>query len=538
MNAVAKILGADVELGNVLQHRESGAWPNDAAARLLLAQIDGVPSRGAVVSNGYGSAAYGSYGYGSFASTNYGYSGRSASAADSVDPQDWGRKFLDTSGGCFYIDLGHLEACIPEVCSARDFVAAHHANLRLARAACTAANQRLARRAEAGERRIAVMANNSDRLGQSWGGHLNVLVTRTLWNQFFDRMYPQLFVLAAFQVSSIVYTGQGKVGAENGKERVDFQITQRGDFFECLVGEQTTCRRPVCNSRDEAHVGAGASRHDLARLHVIFHDTTLTHVSNYLKAGVTQLVLAMLESGWCDVQLVLDDPLDALTRWGHDPELRAPAPLADGRSVTAVEHQQIFAAAARRFVEAGQAEHIPEADQILALWEDTLEKLSRHDFEALVPRLDWVLKRALLERLLERDTTLGWHSNAVRAADLRFANLDPAEGLYWAVEAGGGVERIVSDADIERAMHEPPVDTRAWSRTTLLRQLGRDRIDSVNWDQIRLTPRTAGGDATVIRLDDPRRFTRAELRRLSEPAAAGAEKSAAGSHNPEEGPAS
>ena len=89
------------------------------------------------------------------------------------------------------------------------------------------------------------MANNSDRMGNSWGGHLNVLVSRDLWTRAFDRMYPTLFVLAAFQTSSILYTGQGKVGAENGKPRVRYQLTQRADHFERLVGPETTCRRPI-----------------------------------------------------------------------------------------------------------------------------------------------------------------------------------------------------------------------------------------------------------------------------------------------------
>src|SRR6185503_13604577 len=101
---------------------------------------------------------------------------------------------------------------------------------------------------------------------------------------------------------------------------------------------------------------------------------------------------------------------------------------------------------------------------ILALWEDTLSKLARRDFKSLAGRLDWVMKRALLERLLDRNPGLDWHSPAIRAADLLFATLDPAAGLYWAIEAKGGVEPIVSDGDIRRAMRKPPVDTRAWSR--------------------------------------------------------------------------
>lgn len=514
MLRVDKILGADVELGNVLQSPRQRAAGNAEVARLLLAEIDGIPGqrRSAAYDDSY--AAY--YRYPRHTSypgdtyyTPHSYSTTASQSAAGFDPQDWGRRFLPTNGACIYIDMGHLEVCIPEVRRARDYVAAQHANFRIAREACARANARL----DPGER-IVVMANNSDRMDNSWGGHLNVLVSRDLWERLFDRMFPTLFALAAFQVSSIVYTGQGKVCVENGKPWVPYQLTQRGDFFECVAALQTTYRRPICNTRDEPHAGAGRAATDLARMHIIFFDTTLTHGSNYLRAGVMQLVLAMLEAGWSDTSTLLDDPLAALTLWGHDPDLHAVAPLYDGRLVTAVEHQRMFAHAARKFVEAGEAQFVPEAEHILALWEDTLDKLERRDFERLAGRLDWVMKRALLARMLDRDRNLDWHSPEIRAADLLFANLDDDEGPYWAIEAAGGTEQIATEDDISRAMREPPDDTRAWARTMLLRKHRRSGIDSINWDEVRLR----GGDGLdrSIRFDDPRRFGRDEVRRLAE----------------------
>ena len=144
-----------------------------------------------------------------------------------------------------------------------------------------------------------LLANNSDGHGASYGGHLNMLVTRALWDEVFRiKLFPTLFLLAAYQVSSICFTGQGKVGAENHRPDVPFQLTQRGDFFDCLVAERTTFNRPIVNSRDEAHCGAGSASFDnqLARLHVIFYDTNLAETSTYLKVGVMQLVTAMLDT--------------------------------------------------------------------------------------------------------------------------------------------------------------------------------------------------------------------------------------------------
>jgi len=496
--AVPKLLGADVELGNFVEGgggvRERGG---DRAAWLLLREIDGVPS---VAFRAWHVTCESGDGRGAR------YRARVAWDDDEGDnPQDRARRFLPGNGGCAYIDLGHLEICTPEVRSALDFVAAHHANLALARAACRAANARL----PAGQRVVA-LANNSDGHDNSWGGHLSTLLSREAYDRVFGDVYPDLLYLAAFQVSSIVFTGQGKVGAENGRPATPYQLTQRGDFFECLVGHQTTHHRPIVNARDEDLCGGYAGKEDLARLHVIFFDTTLAHVATYLKAGATQIVVAMIEAGAVSPRLILERPIEALTAWGHDPTLGARARLADGREVTAVEHQRLVLADARRFADAGRADLIPGAETILALWEDTLERLAGRDLDTLARRLDWVMKLCLLERFLARHRHLTWESPEVKRLDLLFASLDPDEGLYWGLEAAGAVDLLVGAEDIERLRREPPADTRAWSRAMLLRTLGGEATH-VDWDEVRLGGAGDGTRAATLRLHDPTRFTRDEV---------------------------
>ena len=251
--------------------------------------------------------------------------------------------------------------------------------------------------------RIRALANNSDGQGHSYGSHCNVLITRSAFDNIFGRKLQQLLFLAAHQVSSIVYTGQGKVGAENGAPDVDYQLSQRADFFETLTGLQTTFNRPIVNSRDEPlcgpFAGADATAKDLARLHVIFYDCNLCHTACFLKMGVLQIVVAMVEAEEIDVRLILDDPVDAVVRWSHDPTLQTRARLADGRHLTAVEHQQLLHEQARLFVERGGCDGIvPDAEKIIQLWGDVLEQLAAKNFDALVGSLDWILKLFGLER--------------------------------------------------------------------------------------------------------------------------------------------
>ena len=98
------------------------------------------------------------------------------------NPQDRLRRFLPSNGGCAYIDLNHLELCLPEVASARDHVAAWHAMLRIARQAQVQADRKL----PAG-RKVQVLVNNSDGMGNSYGSHLNFLVTRQARRNLFRR---------------------------------------------------------------------------------------------------------------------------------------------------------------------------------------------------------------------------------------------------------------------------------------------------------------------------------------------------------------
>jgi proteasome accessory factor A len=524
-----KLCGTDVEVGNFVLGVERAMGSGAEASRALLREIEGYPQ--ARTSHSYAPAWTGAYHrwngrYGvrareqdsvavaayvpdtagsrhALAAAPYCNPGPAVSASDR---QDFGRKFLG-NGSCAYIDLDHLELASAETLSAYDQLACVHALLRVARAALTAANARLPR-----GQRLQVLVNNSDGSGSSYGSHVNVLLSRAAWNNIFDRKVHYLLYLAAFQTSSIIFTGQGKVGSENQAPPATYQISQRADFFETLTGPQTTCRRPIVNSRDEPLCGLGRGlayagpTDDKARLHVIFYDSTLCHVATLLKLGTLQIVLAMIEAGRIDARLILDDPLDAVVRWSHDPTLQARARLVDGTETTAAELQARFVAAARAFVDDGGCDGIvPRAGAIVSLWEDTVDRLVARDLDALAPRLDWVLKMSILDRAMAQRPGLTWSSPQIKHLDHVYSSLDLDEGLYWAYERAGLVERLVSEERVNWLVKHPPECTRAWTRGMLLRHAGAGGVEDANWDWVRICP-TGGGGWRVprtIHLADP-----------------------------------
>jgi proteasome accessory factor A len=501
-----KLCGADVELGNFILGVERANGSGGEAARALLREFHGFPDTRPP--DRWTAPRYGGherdardtrealyhrehdrYTYDASATDPRwtGTSGRGGTSPIGVQYQlqDWGRRFL-VNGGCAYIDLDHLEICLPEVLSARDFVAAWHAMLMTTRQALTQANARQPR-----GRRLQVLVNTSDGSGNSYGSHLNVLITARAFDNLFCRKLQYLLYLAAFHASAIVFTGQGKVGSENGRPPADFQVSQRADFLEALVGPQTTCRRPIINSRDEPLCGSrypyayGARGGGMARLHVIAYDSTLSQVATFLKIGTLQIVLAMIEAECVDRDLALDDPLDAVVRWSHDPTLAARARTTSGGEVTAVGLQQKFLEAAARFVaRGGCAGVVPDAELILDTWARTLDDLDARNWDALAGRLDWVRKRALLVGTMQRHPHLAWTSPEIKHLDLMYSSLDEDEGLYWACERAGAVDRIVEPDAIAARVAAPPENTRAWTRGALLARAGPGEVTAANWDRI------------------------------------------------------
>ena len=508
-----KLCGADFELGNLVLGMDLPRGTGALASHLLLREFDGLPLSRKNQSVCYCPACTArrrALEYGYTTAESLGEECSMTKYGSGYNAQDWGRKFL-SNGGCAYIDLDHLELCIPEVLSAHDHMAASHAMLRKARAALQTANARLPE-----GKKIVGLANNSDGQGHSYGSHLNFLLTRRAWSDLFERRLQHLLFLAAYQASSIVFTGQGKIGAENNRPPVPYQISQRADFFEVLMGLQTTWNRPLVNSRDEALCGpwyghqASPDSANKARLHVIFYDQILCHTASVLKVGVMQIILAMIEAGRIRTSFTLDDPVEAVRQWSHDPTLQRHAQLASGRKLTAVELQLHFWEEAERFVVGGGcAGIVPDAQRILELWGDTLRKLRARDYPALTRRLDWVLKLQILQRARQQRPDLEWSSPEIKHLDLMYASLDD-DGLYWTFEKNGLVDTLVTDAEIERFRTEPPENTRAWTHANLLRLAEPQQVERVDWDSITFSQKgdDYGRRESTANLTNPLGFTR------------------------------
>ena len=348
------------------------------------------------------------------------------------------------NGGRLYVDGAHPEYSTPECTNARELVAFERVGERVVA-------QALDRIAEGrGREQFVLYKNNSDGKGNSYGYHENYVLSRSVP---FERIIK---VLTPFLVTRQIFAGSGKVGAENQTNPVDYQLSQRADFFETLVDLNTMIKRPIINTRDEPHADPAKYR----RLHVIVGDANMAEVSTYLKVGTLAIVLDLLESEAALPSIELADPVKAIKQVSRDLQIKETLKLADGNPTTALAIQRAYLRASLDFY---ACHDIPQVTKdILVRWEETLDKLER-DPMLLVRELDWVAKRHLMESYMERKGC-GWDDSRIRLMDLQYHDVRPGKGLYYTLERGNMIERVVQDGEIERAESLPPPGTRAYFR--------------------------------------------------------------------------
>jgi len=372
-----------------------------------------------------------------------------------------------TNGARYYVDHAHPEISIPEVVDALEAVVWDRAGEEIIRRSMSAAARALPDGAE-----IIVHKNNSDGKGHSYGCHENYLVDRSLP---FGRIVSG--VMAHF-VTRQVFCGAGKVGCEApGREPsdVEYQISQRADFFEEEVGLETTVKRPIVNTRDEPHCDPDRYR----RLHVIAGDANMSETATFLKVATTALLLAMIEDGWWDRIPLVANPVPAIRQVSHDPNLRATIAMADGRRATALEIQWSLLDLAKEYAAGHGLDPVGGAvgELALAQWEEILAGLES-DPDSVADRVDWVAKRRILDAYAERHG-VGPASDRLRAIDLQYHDLRPERCLA----DRAGLRRLVDPAAVAAAVAEPPTTTRAYFRGRCVGKYGRSVV-SANWDSI------------------------------------------------------
>jgi proteasome accessory factor A len=388
----------------------------------------------------------------------------------------WGRSsnvFL-RNGARLYLDVGsHPEYATPECDDLRELVTHDKAGERILEGLLVDAERRLHEEGIPGD--VYLFKNNTDSAGNSYGCHENFLVTRA---GDFGKLAD---VLIPFLVSRQLICGAGKV-LQTPRGAV-YCLSQRAEHIWEGVSSATTRSRPIINTRDEPHADAERYR----RLHVIVGDSNMAEPTTLLKVGATDLVLRMIEAGVVMRDLSLENPIRAIREISHDVTGRRTVRLANGREISALEIQTEYFSKAKDFV--ARRDLAPAGsvvEQVLELWERTLNAVETEKYELVDREIDWVIKQSLIERYRDKHD-LPLASPRVAQLDLAYHDVNRARGLYYLLDRRDQVTRITKDLQVYEAKSVPPQTTRARLRGEFIKQAQEKRRDfTVDWVHLKL----------------------------------------------------
>jgi hypothetical protein len=445
------------------------------------------------------------------------------------------------NGSRWYIDCGmHPESSTPECRSPLDLVIWEKASERIMETASGLASEAL-------KQEVTAFKNNIDYLhGSTWGCHESLCYKRSA-----IRAQELRARLVPFLATRPIFAGAGAISPD--AHSTGFELSARARFLRHATSSESTRDRGVWHSKDEPLCDGG-----YARLHNLSGDSLLSEFGLYLRAGTFALLVAALEAG-CEVGagLALEAPVAAMQAVSRGAGEAVRIDLADGRQLTAIEIQSEYLRQVRPFAEGASA---PDwmAD-ICRKWESVLAALAREP-EALCGLLDAYAKRAAYGRTLERQG-LTWNGlrdwahvieavvgcleaplqvrpghvrervreavpashfasvsdymesrgmtwdlllpmfkayRSLQEIDVRYADVRREAGGFHRLRRSGFLrDRLVSESDIERAMHEPPTGTRAKARGEAIRDCAAAGASGyAGWDFVQRENR-------VLRLDDP-----------------------------------
>jgi Pup amidohydrolase len=391
------------------------------------------------------------------------------------------------NGARFYNDHAHPEYCTPECSTLLEILQQDYEGDALLMACAKAFN-------ETTDNPILLYKNNTDFRGHSYGCHENYLMARAIsWDVLSQAM-------VAFFVTRQIFAGAGKFGWEEEDRFLQpgFQISQRADFFTELQGVDTMQHRPIINTRDEPHANSDLYR----RFHVIIGDANLSLFAHYLKLASTTLVLRALLSG-APLERIprVADPLVALKSISRDRTWKWRLRNARGRTVTAIQIQQLYWELVRDFC----PDLEPEWQTAHKAWEQVLIDLER-DPLATADRLDWAAKFKLIEQFREGEK-LREEDPWLRSLDLAYHLLDRQQGLFYGLMDQGVFKLPFSWDELTSHSLCPPATTRAAVRGRCVEKFGA-AVQATQWDYLLLQ-----GARLKIELDLRNLFDAEEVRR-------------------------
>jgi len=387
----------------------------------------------------------------------------------------WGRSsnvFLP-NGGRLYLDVGsHPEYATAECDNLSDLIKQDQAGDRIVEELAVSAEIRL--NAEGIKGQIHLFKNNMDAAGNSYGCHENFSVSR---KKNFEEVTESII---PFLITRQIFCGAGKwITSSKG---ANFQISQRAEHMWESVSSATTRSRPIINTRDEPH----ADPDEYRRLHIIVGDSNMSETTTVVKVATTELMLRAAELGLLKDKFTIENPIKTIREISTDLKFRNSFRLSSGREITALQMQNEMYNIVSSMPGLDELLEKPFYRYALNLWRRSLDALESEDYAMVDMELDWMIKRKFMNSYKEKHQLNDMDSRLI-LLDISYHNIRKDRGLFYILEKSGMAKTLITNNDVNSAMENPPVTTRAALRGRFIKVAQEKKRDfTVDWVNLKI----------------------------------------------------
>ena len=357
-------------------------------------------------------------------------------------------EFITNGSRCYY-DVGHFEVSTAETTNFYDLIVWEKAGEKI----LDWLRKVMEEKYVAEGTKIHAFKNNTSPDGTSYGSHENYCVSRTV-------PFPQQFVeqLVPHFTTRIIYTGAGDL--------IDgtYVLSPSAYLTSTVVSGETMHDTGVLNTRDEPHANSRKWR----RLHVIVGDALMNETAIMLRHFTTTAVLHLMEMGKLDDVPVLAKPVDDM--W-HNVETRNPDKweihLESGKVVSPIDIQRYYLEKAEPLVETERERFA------FKTWEQVLDGLEKKRSKDLARKIEWLDRYYAIQEALKDKGGADVEMMACK----QYSEIGAERSLFYRRQRTGLIDRVVTDEEIKRAIHDPPTDTRAFLRRKLCDMYNIEKID-------------------------------------------------------------
>jgi len=375
------------------------------------------------------------------------------------------------NGSRAYLDVGHFELSTCETSNPFDLLKWEKAGEKIVDWARKSVEER-----QAGEgSRIWAYKNNTSPDGTSYGSHENYILDRAVDfpTRLLDELVPHL-------VSRMIYTGAGDI--LEGK----YVLSPSAYLTSSVISGNTMHGTGILNTRDESHSDSGRWR----RLHLLIGDALMNENAIFLRNWTTTGVLQLIEEGKLQDVPKLEDPLHDM--WQNIEETspgKWSFALKGGKKVSPFDIQRYYLAKLETIAEGKQDK------SALKLLEKVLDLLEKRKTKEAARKVEWLDRYLAIQEHAGQDEK--GEPEAEMTACKRYSELSEGRSLYHDRVRRGLVDRLLTDAEILKAITTPPPDTRAALRSRMARDF---EVRALDWSRVTVKD---GQYSREILLNDP-----------------------------------